>query len=40
MTIKFIFLDEETSKDMTRFHVLERREADSSEKDWRFCHIE
>jgi len=40
MTIKFCCVDEETNKDLVKFNVFERREADSSEKDWRICSLE
>lgn len=35
--MKYVFVDEATNKDVVKYNVLERREADSSENDWRFC---
>ena len=40
MTCKFSFNDKETKKDVVKYNVLERREADSNIKDWRICHID
>lgn len=38
--MKFSFIDPETKKDVIKYNVLERRESDSSEKDWRICKLD
>ncbi|CAD8074156.1 unnamed protein product [Paramecium sonneborni] len=40
ITVKFNFIDPETKKDVIKYNVLERRESDSSEKDWRICKLD
>ncbi|CAK77647.1 unnamed protein product (macronuclear) [Paramecium tetraurelia] len=40
ITVKFNFIDPETKKDVVKYNVLERRESDSSEKDWRICKLD
>ncbi|CAD8079179.1 unnamed protein product [Paramecium sonneborni] len=40
ITVKFNFIDPEKKKDVIKYKVLERRESDSSEKDWRICKLD
>ena len=40
MTVKFVYVDKETNKDVVKYNVFERRESDNSEKDWRICKLD
>jgi hypothetical protein len=40
VTMKFVFQDPETKKEITKHNVFERREADNNIKDWRICYLE
>jgi hypothetical protein len=39
ITLRFHLVDAE-NRDVVRHNVFERREIDSSEKDWRICYLE
>ena len=40
ITLKYVFFDTESKKEVEKYNVLERRESDSSINDWRICYIE
>lgn len=40
MTVQFKCYDEQTNRDVKTHTVLERREYDTSEQDWRICYLE
>lgn len=39
LTLKFNFITKD-NKDVTKYNIMERREIDSMEKDWRICYLE